>query len=71
LAWILEVGHGNPYLRARRISRSRSGVDRACVVLVHRGVLPVIVAGVVGAVVSETIAALAADGYAWGAVVRA
>jgi uncharacterized membrane protein YeaQ/YmgE (transglycosylase-associated protein family) len=36
------------------------------VVLVHRGALPVIVAGVVAAVVSESIMALAADDYMWG-----
>jgi hypothetical protein len=36
------------------------------VVLVHRGALPVIVAGAVAAVVSETIMALAADDYMWG-----
>jgi len=35
-------------------------------VLLHRGLLSVIVAGVVAAVVSETVMALAADGYTWG-----
>jgi uncharacterized membrane protein YeaQ/YmgE (transglycosylase-associated protein family) len=36
------------------------------VVLVYRGALPAIVAGVVAAVVSETVLALAAAGYTWG-----
>ena len=36
------------------------------VVLAYRGPLPVIVAGVVAAVVSETVMALAADDYVWG-----
>jgi uncharacterized membrane protein YeaQ/YmgE (transglycosylase-associated protein family) len=36
------------------------------VILVHRGSLPVIVAGIIAALVSETVMALAADGYVWG-----
>ena len=36
------------------------------VILVHRGALPVVVAGVFAAVVSETVMALAADAYVWG-----
>ncbi len=36
------------------------------VVLVHRGALPVIVAGLAAALVSESVMALAADDYAWG-----
>jgi hypothetical protein len=39
------------------------------VVLVHRGPLPVIVAGAVAALVSETVLALAADAYTWGELV--
>jgi hypothetical protein len=39
------------------------------VVLVHRGPLPVIVAGAVAALVSETVMALAADAYTWGELV--
>jgi hypothetical protein len=36
------------------------------VILAHRGALPIVVAGVFAAVVSETIMALAADAYVWG-----
>ena len=39
------------------------------VVLVHRGPLPVLVAGAVAALVSETVMALAADAYTWGELV--
>lgn len=39
------------------------------VVLVHRGSQPIVVAGVVAAVVSETVMALAADGYVWGELI--
>ena len=39
------------------------------VALVHRGPQPVIVAGVVAGVVSETVMALAADGYTWGELI--
>lgn len=39
------------------------------VVLVHRGPQPIIVAGVIAGVVSETVMALAADGYVWGELI--
>src|SRR5262245_2797443 len=34
--------------------------------LVHRGTLPIMVAGVGAALLTETVMALGADGYAWG-----
>lgn len=36
------------------------------IILIYRGTLPIIVAGVIAAVASETVMALAADGYVWG-----
>ena len=39
------------------------------VVLVHRGQLPVVVAGLCAALVSETVMALAAADYAWGELI--
>jgi hypothetical protein len=35
-------------------------------VLVHRGTLPIVVAGVGAALLTETVMALAVDGYVWG-----
>jgi hypothetical protein len=39
------------------------------VLLVHRGALPILVAGVAAAVLSETVMALAADNYVWGELI--
>jgi hypothetical protein len=39
------------------------------VVLVHRGALPIIVAGLGAALVSESVMALAADDYVWGELI--
>jgi len=39
------------------------------VILVHRGPLPIIVAGAIAAVVSETVMVLAADDYMWGELI--
>jgi hypothetical protein len=39
------------------------------VVLLYRGTLPVVVAGICAALVSETVMAFAAAGYAWGELI--
>jgi hypothetical protein len=39
------------------------------VILIHRGAQPVVVAGVVAALLAETVMALAADAYLWGELI--
>jgi hypothetical protein len=56
------------FLLAAFLDPVQAGIVLA-VVLVHRGPLPVIVAGVAAAAVSETVMALAADGYTWGELI--
>jgi hypothetical protein len=56
------------FLLAACLDPIQAGIALA-IVLVHRGALPVIVAGLAAALVSETVMAFAANDYAWGELV--
>jgi len=70
LARILEVSDVATlaFVLAAFLDPVQAGIVLAFV-LVHRGPQPIVVAGVVAAVVSETVMALAADGYMWGELI--
>jgi len=56
------------FLLAAFLDPVQAGIVLAAIVF-HRGPLPIIVAGVIAAVVSETIMVLAVDDYMWGELI--